>query len=200
MAKIDLSVKVTGIEEIERKLKAMPAKLQRRVFRAAGRAGAAVFREGARRRVTIESGSLKKLIAVKEGDPKKYGGAVVFSVHIARGSFLAVRRKGKLKFRKLKGAVLRSMPGKVTPRLYAHLVEFGTAPHALGAGSRLHPHKVKGERDKNRIGPQEGALHPGAKAKPFFRPTRDEDKGKAFAATAAKGKEAFEKAASELAR
>jgi HK97 gp10 family phage protein len=51
------------------------------------------------------------------------------------------------------------------PAKYAHLVEFGTQPHALGKGSTIR----KGEQK----GPW---MHPGAKEKPFLRPALEKNR------------------------
>lgn len=66
-------------------------------------------------------------------------------------------------------------------RRYAHLVEYGTAPHAIGKGSRT---KKRGRREVSQV----GGLHPGAKARPFMRPTLDTKHDEAIAAIAAEAK------------
>ena len=53
---------------------------------------------------------------------------------------------------------------------YGHMVELGTAPHAMGTGSST---RWKGK-------PQTGRMHPGARAKPFLRPAFDEKAGEAL--------------------
>jgi HK97 gp10 family phage protein len=50
---------------------------------------------------------------------------------------------------------------------YAHLVEFGTAPHSVRKGSRMRKKKIDTE-----VG-ESGGMHPGAKATPYIRPALD---------------------------
>lgn len=58
------------------------------------------------------------------------------------------------------------------PRRYAHLVEFGVAPHAVGKGSKL---KKKGKAAAN----QTGIMHPGHAPRPFMRPAWDSKQAEA---------------------
>lgn len=65
----------------------------------------------------------------------------------------------------------KSKPRWMVPKNYARLVEFGTAPHTVGAGDNRvvrpgHP-KVR----------QFGPPHPGAKPKPFLRPAAEDSRG-----------------------
>ena len=60
------------------------------------------------------------------------------------------------------------------PTFYAHLVEFGARPHAIGSGSVLERRSTR--RGKPVVlgpGPQHGRQHPGAKAHPYLRPAFD---------------------------
>jgi HK97 gp10 family phage protein len=65
------------------------------------------------------------------------------------------------------------------PTFYAHLVEKGTRPHALGKGSEI-PHANAKRRAaqirKGRLN-QHGHMHPGAKAHPFMAPALEKNKG-----------------------
>lgn len=82
--------------------------------------------------------------------------------------------------------------GKVklsVPARYAHLVEFGTAPHATGKGSK----RLAGGK-RTRPGPQRGAMHPGAAPKPFLRPAYDLHKATALALVRRRVAEAVRKA------
>lgn len=60
---------------------------------------------------------------------------------------------------------------------YAHMVEYGTAPHAVGSGSNISSNK------------QSGRMHPGAIAQPFMRPAIDENLQAAVDRTAVKIRE-----------
>lgn len=61
---------------------------------------------------------------------------------------------------------------RVVPAFYAHLVEKGTRPHAIGKGSKL------GRKGKA-SGPQAGGMHPGAKAQPFLVPAWESNRSRA---------------------
>lgn len=64
------------------------------------------------------------------------------------------------------------------PAFYAHLVEGGTKPHAVGKGSKL------GRKGKADVG-QTGKKHPGAKAQPFLKPAFESTKAEAAGAALA---------------
>lgn len=151
-------VQVTGIEDLVLKAKALPPRLERKLWRKAFRAGAGVIRDSARSKVRVDTGSLKKLLVVAEGDPRKNGGSIVMSVGVAKGSFIAIRTPRGTSYKRLKKGAIKGTPNRITPSRYFHLVENGTLPHALGNGK----------------------THPGSRPNPALRPALDEKSGAAF--------------------
>lgn len=69
--------------------------------------------------------------------------------------------------------------GWAVPHKYLHLVEFGTRPHAVGAGSSL------------KKGIQRGPRHPGARKNPFLEKTITDGRAEAVAAVAGELKKAL---------
>ncbi len=136
------------VKDLLARLDGMKRAVRTRVLRKAIGAGTKIILKVAKSLVPKESGLLRKSLGRK--------------VKVYRNSGIAVGIVGPRKgFRQ---DVTRSK-GKwfpVTaisdPIKYAHLVEFGTQPHSLGAGSSLRK-KV-----------QHGHMHPGAAAHPFLRP------------------------------
>ena len=70
---------------------------------------------------------------------------------------------------------------RIVPALYAHLVEYGTAPHRLFGGTINASTKVQRERRRDVLlaaAKAEGReTHPGSKAQPFMRPAWDANVG-----------------------
>lgn len=60
-------------------------------------------------------------------------------------------------------------------RSYAHMVEYGTQPHHMGKGAITTVFK----RSKKTANPV-GAMHPGARPRPFMRPAYDAKSGEAL--------------------
>lgn len=91
------------------------------------------------------------------------------------------------------------------PFKYAHLVEKGTAIHAIGNGSRIRGkrHRRIGPRGDMETyfdpGPQKGRLHPGAKPEPFLRPAIDQNRQAIAQAIERISRERLDKEARKLA-
>lgn len=114
---------------------------------AAGRIVARAAKSGAKR----VSGALKSAIGMRAAKGTE-GETISYAVIGARKKVVKmVTRPGRRK------------PTKAVPAFYAHLVESGTKPHAVGKGS-----KVGGKNHK--AGAQSGGKHPGTAAQPFLAP------------------------------
>ena len=142
---------MTGMDELVRKLERLEPKNQRRALRrAVGKAGNEIVKD-ARKRVATNLGLLKLSLGRKDKVYKRSNTAV--SVVGARTRF-----KGK------KAESIRAGGGrasKARPANYAHLVEFGTKPHAIrGRGGFLAFAGIV-----TRV-----VNHPGSRPKPFLRP------------------------------
>lgn len=147
--------RLDGIAEARRNLQHLGEQMRKRILRKAVRAAAKLIEKAAKSHADAskDTGLLKKSI-----------GTVV---RVYRGGDKVIAVIGpRVGFR-------RVIDGRVMdPTKYAHLVENGVKPHALGKGSSL--------RKKT----QAGQGHPGFAAKPFLRPAIDGNKAAANAAIA----------------
>lgn len=166
-----VTFEVEGLREVMDRLLELPGRTARNVVRRSIYAGAVIIRDDARLRVSKRTGALRKAIIARTNRrnlPTMYFGEVTIA-----GLAFTKNEKGKIKrAKKLPGQTKKYLRGQIYPRNYAHLVEFGTRPHAVGRGSRL----------KGVLGTQTGRMHPGAKPKPFIRPAYE---AKKFAAVQA---------------
>ncbi len=145
-------LQVVGLKEMQAKMKELAVAPQRRAVRRALTPSANILRDEARRLAPVRYGILRKAIKTRT--------TVLFGVPTA--SVYIEKKKYRVAAKGIKGQ-RRNKSGKaaagekprmisVSPRSTAHLVEFGTKPHAY----------------KKRAG-----MHPGARAKPFMRPAMD---------------------------
>lgn len=134
----DLEAKFTGLKQLDEALQSLPDKLQRNVLRAALRAGGKPIADEAKRLVPVDSGRLQKSIKVTS--------RLVQGTPTAKVS-VGGRKKGQ--------------------PFYAHLIEFGTAAHAIMAREGTKSLFING------VAVGKYVEHPGAKAKPFMRPAMD---------------------------
>ena len=190
--------KVLGLADIQAKLKELSRGTAQNVIRRGLNAGGAVIRDEARRLVPVRTGALKKSIISRTNRKGQTRDRVAVEVVIDNKVFTEVERKSKKKGRvtkKLKGERRKAgvgIAGKIYPRNYAHLVEYGTKPHALGKGSKLNP--TKGEAE------QSGRMHPGAKPKPFMRPAYLQKQDEALDAIKTKTRAELNKELAKLAQ
>ncbi len=142
-------VRITGTDETNKAIAAMATKIERKLIGNALRAGARVVQKDARKRA--DAIALKGLLSdsLKVYSPKR-------------------KRPGELiqvigpdpKFRGPRGE---------RPIKYAHLIEFGTAPHLI----RPRRPGSKAALDLPGIGTFAVVSHPGTRARPFLRPAFD---------------------------
>lgn len=145
---------VLGLADVRRQMQSLPRKLGESIVRNALYAGAKVIADEARRLAPVRKG--------------KGGGT------LKRSLKPQTDRKGSDRnILVAKVSVTKPSEGRRNARAYAHLVEFGTAPHAVGKGSRL---KSRGKQHAN----QHGLMHPGTKPQPFLRPAFDSKKFEAL--------------------
>jgi HK97 gp10 family phage protein len=128
--------KIEGLERLKKRFDRLPAN----VFDEVGKAietGANEIADMQKRLAPVRTGALRDSIAVSlDGKPPRYA---------------AFRpKKGRNAVAPEAGVTAVITAGNPEVR-YAHLVEFGTAPHVVG-------------------GKFKGAEHPGARAEPFFYP------------------------------
>lgn len=149
---------VLGLKDVMDKLNKLPDQIANRAVKRALYSGGGVIRDEARGRVPIRTGALRKSIVV-EGSKAPARHQLAVKVTIARKAFRMMGENLKLQKRKPGERAYRK--GDIYPRNYAHLVEWGTKPHALGKGSR---------RRYAIVGMQTGPWHPGSAPKPYLRP------------------------------
>jgi HK97 gp10 family phage protein len=145
----------------------------------------------------VKAGAKVMKPAITAAAPKRTGSRVPGgSLKRSMGVKAVKGRKGRTGALAIAGprtAYERDVRGrKVKPAQYAHLVEFGTRPHANAKGAKL-VRKGKGGAD---VG-QGGKKHPGAKARPFVGPASDANAEQAqdaiIATLAAETQKAIEK-------
>lgn len=139
-----VAIDLSGLKKLEK------ATQQRRVTQKAVKSGAKVVQSAAKGSAPRASGALRQSLGVKAEKGRK-GKTIAFAV-------VGPRKKVR-KLVKRKGS---RMPIVAVPAFYAHLVERGTRPHAIGKGSRL--------ARRGKAGSATGRLHPGSRPRPFLGP------------------------------
>ncbi len=140
-------MEVQGLRDALAALDAVEKKVKTKLLRKAATAGGKIVLRAVKARVARKSGLLARAMGHKT---KAYTntGTVIDIVGPRKG--FAETTNGK----------------KRDPAKYAHLVEDGTRPHSVASGSML------ARRGKADVGQGVGAMHPGAKPKPFMAPAR----------------------------
>ena len=169
-----IGISLIGDKELVRKLEALGPKVYKKVVAQASRKAWAPVTKTAKAKAPKATGLLRKSLGTKQ---KKYArNGVIVTLTGPRTGFeqdVTVQTPyGPMKRRQ-------------NPSKYAHLVEFGTASHALavGAESRVRLDKQGNQSDENKLGnaiaAQGGKMHPGSPPQPFMRPAFDSNKSKA---------------------
>ena len=152
MAQPTVSLDLEGAKEMTRRLERIGTKTALRGPNAAVRAGGSAIVREMRRRAPRDTGSLRKSLGQRVKTYRRDGTVV---------SIVGARSRS-----------YETDKGRRNPAFYAHLVEFGTAPHKLGGGT-----------------------HPGAQAHPFMRPAWDTASPEAKRAVIAKMQQVLEREA-----
>lgn len=106
-------VRVKGLDELQKLLDELPAKIEKNVVRGGLRAGAKVVMEEAQRACPVGTGALP------EGEPPN-----------------ALRDSIRISMRSAQGKVLATVKAGNKTAYYAHFVEFGTARHWIKPKNR----------------------------------------------------------------
>lgn len=154
MPSAQYKVTLKGFAEVVQTLNGLKQSMRGRILRKAVTKAVQPITKDAKARAPVEDGYLKKSIGYRIQSYKKSGAVV--GVIGPRTGYKKNRKTGKRELTAL-GKKLQKETYK-RPTYYAHLVEMGTQPHAIGKGDSLK---------KNR---QAGKLHPGARPKPFLLP------------------------------
>ncbi len=175
---------VDGVSELLAKIEGMRKSAQTKIVKPMVKAGVKVVLAAAKAKLAgygfKSSSPLLKALGDKIGVGKD---GTVFGIVGPRRGYKVVRGADGQRVKMLNALGNRyAKKGIDDPVRYAHLVEKGTAPHALGKGSTLPREGRKGELT---AGSQSGNMHPGSKAQPFLRPAIDEHKDEVKSAMAA---------------
>lgn len=170
-----VTARLEGLDGALRKLASLKAAVRNKLSRQAVNAGAKLVQAEVKARAPVgETGALRMSIGRKV---QTYRGSGTTVGLVGPQTGFARKGKGKKSARRQTklGAKLQALGAN--PSKYAHLVEKGTRPHAIGKGSRLRKRR------------QIGRMHPGARAKPFEAP--------AYQATAVRAAEAVAQSLAE---
>lgn len=202
MPRVNERYSIEGAESLKRIFEELPKAVATKVARRVLYRGALPIRDHARSAVPVQFGALKKAIIVRTGQELEAAGVgtrvdgsgnSVSYTKFARTGNIKVyitidnryyeqvtNKDGRKRIRAIKkGAPVGPKNRRIYPRKYAHLVEFGTAPHFIGEGSekyrfRMHTY-VRGRKrgvtaKVERGGFERGRMHPGSRPKPFMEP------------------------------
>lgn len=148
MSKFSTKVSVTGLRDCMRRVAKLKRGVRNKLIRKAMSKSTQPLAKAAKSRAPKRFGLLQKSLGRKMKTYSK-SGTVVAIVGPRSGFQRPVPGRGKNGKRRV-----------ANPLYYAHLVEKGTRPHSLGKGSRLRGKKAR----------QSGAMHPGARPRPFLGP------------------------------
>lgn len=140
---------VSGVAAVLAKLKQADEKVAKKALRAGVSKAGQLLKRAAKGKVVRKSGHLARSMYSKVKTFRNTG-RVIAVVGPRTGMKQTVVRDGR--------SVLSN------PTRYAHLVELGTKPHAIGRGSN------------SRKGIQTGRIHPGSKPQPFLEPSLAEQR------------------------
>jgi HK97 gp10 family phage protein len=164
-------VSIAGGKQLQEFLKALPAKVEKNIMRAALRAGARVIANEAKTLVPVGSGKLKK--SLRTGSDATKGKVTAY-----------VRAGGR-----------RSGATKDKDAFYAQFIEYGTAAHAIKPKNKK---RLKFTAADGTVVITRLVRHTGAKPKPFMRPAFDAKGDAAVRAVSAKIRERLTKAGIEV--
>ncbi len=175
---------LVGWQDVVDNLDELSKKLKKRVVTKSLRAAASEVRDEAKRRVSVRTGALKRFIGVQTKKAKPGQTAAVI-VNIKKGSLVEqvsvkisprgtkIRRKLVKREKAATGFTKRAL---ITPRRYAHLLEFGTEPHSLrrGISKKTIAGRLYNLMDQSRN------RHPGARPRPFLAPAAEAGRQRAL--------------------
>lgn len=168
IGKVRVSFSMVGDVELKRKLDELPDRVFRKVIKKASNRAMSPVLKTAKARAPKETGLLRKSLG-KKSKVYKRAGVQVTLVGPRTGFREEVMVEGPDGL----------MKDTRDPVKYAHLVEFGTAPHEIGAERQRYVYdysKPKGSRKKKVDTKVNQYTHPGSPPHPFMRPAFDENK------------------------
>jgi HK97 gp10 family phage protein len=141
-----VKVKMTGVDELKKKLRELPRKMRGKIVRRAVNGGALIVLQSARRHVPVRTRTTKKSLG-RKGKTGKKGYYVVIGPRFGHKVVSATGRT-------------------YDPAKMAHLIEGGTRPHKIVVRSRFGK-----PLDKPQV-----IHHPGSRAQPFIRPALEDNR------------------------
>lgn len=170
MPSVDIKVDLSSLKNLIEEIKKIENKIRNKAVRTALNKGAKIFVKAARNKAKEppriqprgKNGKIirKKMIKLSKTLSKSID--VRVKQFRTTGNAYAIIGPKRRAGRTVKGEI--KVPSK-----YAHLVEFGTAPHPIGKGSITSEALIKNGRGFKSV----GGIHPGARPKPFMRPAYD---------------------------
>ena len=176
---------LTGVQSMVDNLYWLNLTMRSRTLKRAVTVGSGIVKTAAKQNLkaqnSIETKQLTRSLGIKV---KVYKSANVVAVIGPRKGFKIVA---------IRPSSWSKKPQPIDPVKYAHLVEGGTRPHALGKGSKLPRYDKNGKLI--RAGTyQTGIRHPGARRKPFLEPAFYSNRGAIIAAMTAAIQEGISRA------
>jgi HK97 gp10 family phage protein len=155
MPRAEIKMDTSSLNHLIKAMEELDRKVRNNALRKALKEGRSIYLKAARTLVPTKYKVLKKSLGFRE--KFKFAKGFAYSVIGPK------RRAGKT----IKG--LERIPTK-----YAHLVEFGAAPHTIGRGDITSDILLAAKRKYKST----GLPHPGSRPKPFLRPAWDQNKSK----------------------
>lgn len=160
---INIKAAILGDKALQVRLEGLKRGVRNKILRPAVSAAARPLRQTAKANVPVRSGALRKAIDMKI----KSGRQTVFGV---------VGPRSRPQVLMMYAEPGRRTARKVVPNFYAHLVEGGTRPHAVGKGSKLRKRGTIAKASRRAVlrgvraesYEQRGGMHPGTPAVRFL--------------------------------
>jgi len=163
--RVTKEVQVIGMDELREALKRLPLKIQTSITRSALRAGAKVMADKIKSKTPARKGQLLRR-------------SIMAQTRVLRGESRELPESYRAE------VVVKKRKGN-NPRKYAHLVEFGTKPHAAGKPKKkkARAKKASGVSAKSIVPANHPGMHPGSKPQRMFQEGFEESKQASLKAT-----------------
>jgi len=164
---MDISIKVEGLAELDKKLREFAPKLQKKMLTKSLRAAAKVIQTEAKAEAPSDTGTLKRNIVVRGARKRGAAARVSIGIKTKTQTFAdsAKNRRAGRAGKKYKVA---------GDAFYGRFVEFGTKAHAIVARRKVMNKGKRGALAFSVGGKSvftKSVKHPGAPAKPFLKPS-----------------------------
>lgn len=161
------AIETKGLRDLEKKLRELPAKIEKKLMRGALRAGAVVYREAARANAPVAGGDLRRSIKVG-------------STNVKRGQATAKVTAGDKKA--YYAHIVEFGSGRFYTGTKRRIVGDKRKRRTADGGYIIKPSKKKALVIAGQVRTQ--VVHPGSRPQPFMRPAFDSASENAIAAFA----------------